>query len=270
MSFLDPQHVDEKIWRSWCIDALKLMWGNPLTILVPSVVFVCLIFTFVFNANSNIYTMAIGAGLMLMMPVYAYGWFCRSLCQADQEEIREKHLADFIFNMTKLAVFCCGSFLTLVVICTGLSFVVGTALDSIGLLPDSNPLASRNRAPVHVTYLAVLALAITFITMFIYRTCSMILDGWFVVPLMVCQNLTLTEAWRLSRLAWQRNGFVLKIAVEMIAFAGLLLASIPVFTLLYFPFIGALFYVSYRHVFLGRKDNAPILDDNKQVMQPSV
>ncbi|HHH36085.1 MAG TPA: hypothetical protein ENK48_04570 [Gammaproteobacteria bacterium] len=84
---------------------------------------------------------------------------------------------------------------------------------------------------------------------------------WFLTPLLALHELTLRDAMRLARRAEGRNEGVI-LAASYLPFLPFVLLfmysdlSLPL-SLLYVPLFAIYQYVSYRHVFLGRRDNKP-------------
>ncbi len=88
------------------------------------------------------------------------------------------------------------------------------------------------------------------------------LHQWFVYPLLVHHELRLKEAMRLALRAQALNTipFALVVVVPILLLNGLMIIweNAALLLLPVLPIAGALMYVSYRHVFLGRRDNAPV------------
>jgi len=87
-------------------------------------------------------------------------------------------------------------------------------------------------------------------------------SGWFLAPLLALHELGTRDARALARRAFNRNDIVILVASNMPFFAILALAALSELSLLLSLGIVPLFaiyqYVSYRHVFLGRKQNQPL------------
>jgi len=90
---------------------------------------------------------------------------------------------------------------------------------------------------------------------------SLTLFAWFTLPLTQSGGVPLPLAIRLSFTAYRLNAHRLGLtSLALLAAAfGLVLLSFGLAALLIAPFAGALMYVSYRDVFLGRTENAPAL-----------
>lgn len=88
---------------------------------------------------------------------------------------------------------------------------------------------------------------------------------WFVFPLLTLVDLPFLTSLRLALDAFYRNSFVWKAGVVLClltAFAPpLLVAAIG-------PVLGAVLYVSYRHVFEGQADNSPRVVRSSAVQPP--
>lgn len=82
--------------------------------------------------------------------------------------------------------------------------------------------------------------------------------GWFFVPLLVCARLPMAEAYVLSRRGERANQeAVFRVSLVAIGLLALVGLSGGILSLFVLPLLGALQYVSYRDVFLGRRENAP-------------
>ena len=86
------------------------------------------------------------------------------------------------------------------------------------------------------------------------------LFAWFVLPLMQLGNVRTLMAARLSFDAYRLNGRTL--GITSVATLGVVTAavflSLGLAAVLIAPFVGAMLYVSYREIFLGRAENAPV------------
>jgi hypothetical protein len=87
-------------------------------------------------------------------------------------------------------------------------------------------------------------------------------SGWFVAPLLALHELGTGDARALAKRAFNRNDIVILVASNLPFFAILALAALSELSLLLSLGIVPLFsiyqYVTYRHVFLGRKQNQPV------------
>lgn len=88
-----------------------------------------------------------------------------------------------------------------------------------------------------------------------------IVGNWFVLPLIASLRCSLRQAVMLSLEAMVLNLFVMKVSAVWLLLTlvlpGPCAAAVG-------PILGAMLYVSYRHVFLGPKENAP---EQKAVQQ---
>ena len=82
--------------------------------------------------------------------------------------------------------------------------------------------------------------------------------GWFLVPLLLHQRLTLRDTYALAQQAETVNrSAVVRVRTVCVILAGAVAFSGGVLGVLALPLIGALQYVSYRDVFLGRTGSNP-------------
>jgi len=100
------------------------------------------------------------------------------------------------------------------------------------------------------------------IALFVVYIGVMISTLWFLLPLIVFHKLPLLDAMRLAKRGEQKNFLVVVVAsyapfsLFFVLFMFSELALIVAVAGL--PLFGIYLYVSYRHVYLGRRDNAPV------------
>jgi len=86
---------------------------------------------------------------------------------------------------------------------------------------------------------------------------------WFLTPIISLTELKLGEATSLARRGESKNALVIYVASYAPLFvivAASLVSELSLFLSIFLlPLFGTYQYVSYRHVFLGRKDNNPAL-----------
>ena len=99
------------------------------------------------------------------------------------------------------------------------------------------------------------------ISLFVVYIGVMITTLWFLLPLTVFHKLSLLDAMRLAKRGEQKNFVVVVLASYLPFSAFFLLFMFSELALLVavacLPLFGIYLYVSYRHVYLGRRDNAP-------------
>jgi hypothetical protein len=93
-----------------------------------------------------------------------------------------------------------------------------------------------------------------------FCTLLLALCSWFTLPLIQFAGLSLVPATLLSFRAYRLNARTLGVmgVVVLVSALLVLLLTLGMASLLIAPFTGALLYVSYRDVFLGRPQNAPV------------
>jgi hypothetical protein len=91
---------------------------------------------------------------------------------------------------------------------------------------------------------------------------TIVTSSWFLSPLLALHELGTGDSRALARRAFDKNDVVILVASNLPFFTILVLASISAFnqllSLLLVPLFSIYQYVSYRHVFLGRKQNQPV------------
>lgn len=93
-------------------------------------------------------------------------------------------------------------------------------------------------------------------------SCIVITSFWFLNPLIALHSLKLRDAIRLARRAESKNILVVFVASYPLLLGALaidLVSELGLFANIFLiPLFGIYQYVSYRHVFLGKKENAPV------------
>ncbi len=100
------------------------------------------------------------------------------------------------------------------------------------------------------------------ISLFVVYIGVMITTLWFLLPLTVFHKLSLIDAMKLAKRGEQKN-FVVIVVASYLPFSAFfvlfmfseLALAVAVACL---PLFGIYLYVSYRHVYLGRRENAPV------------
>ena len=91
---------------------------------------------------------------------------------------------------------------------------------------------------------------------------TIVTSSWFLAPLLALHDLATGDSRALARRAFRKNDIVILVASNLPFFAILVLASISEFSQLLslglVPLFAIYQYVSYRQVFLGRKQNQPV------------
>lgn len=100
------------------------------------------------------------------------------------------------------------------------------------------------------------------ISLFVVYIGVMITTLWFLLPLTVFHKLGLIDAMKLAKRGEQKNFAVIILASYAPFSAFFLLFMFSELALVVavpgLPLFGIYLYVSYRHVYLGRRDNAPV------------
>jgi len=135
-----------------------------------------------------------------------------------------------------------------------LAFVIGLYIDME--LPSidysAKPLFSQ------LAWLAYGHLAFMIIYMGIVIT-----SFWFLNPLLALHSLTLRDSISLAKRAEARNFLVVFVAsypIMLVLIAFELISELSLFLNIFLvPLFGIYQFVSYRHVFLGKKENSPVM-----------
>jgi len=81
---------------------------------------------------------------------------------------------------------------------------------------------------------------------------------WFVVPLIVIAELPIIESYEQSFEALSLNGWFVKVILAF-SFAALLFALfLPILFIPWYAMASSMMYVSFRHIWMGKRDNNPV------------
>lgn len=112
------------------------------------------------------------------------------------------------------------------------------------------------------------------ISLFVVYIGVMITTLWFLLPLTVFHKLSLIDTMKLAKRGEQKN-FAVIVVASYLPFSGFFVLFMfselaLVVAVACLPLFGIYLYVSYRHVYLGRRDNAPArVQSRKIVSAPS-
>ena len=240
---LEPGYARVEDIPDWAREAWGLLWRRPLAFFAVSAAYHGIAFS-----GSSI------AFVSLLIPVL--------VCQAvTLILIRHAEAADHATRVSLQAVYATLRRLILglllfTLICVAI-FVVAV-LAAVLLAPEA-PAGETGAAEVFPLYRWLWPGTVSFLVLY---TGTIMTFTWFLFPLLALNELAIGEARALARRAMRRNEKVVVIASALpfllLVLLGLMsevsyLLSIPAV-----PLYAAFQYVSYRHVFLGRKQNAPL------------
>jgi hypothetical protein len=239
MATLQPRSVDPGSWRRWLREALALTKRRWLTALLLALAYLLLLIPLRAQLREQY---ALLHGFLLLLLTLAYGASFISFAEAADRSLSfSQWLARL--RASWRALFLAGSWVMLIFL-----LVLYSAAALLALAASVPPTASAVKAgapPLGEPLLGWLFLLLA--------PCTV--GAWFTLPLIVCGGCRLDNAWNLSLDAWLLNRFVWRLAVGWMIVISVLPGP---FAVAVGPILGALWYVSYRHVFLGQADNAPL------------
>ena len=115
-----------------------------------------------------------------------------------------------------------------------------------------------------------------FLPLLILMYCIVVSTLWFLLPLLTLSPLNIEESRKIARWAEQINEWAIFVATYTpLIFISILLVLTElsiILNLLYLPFFSIYMYITYRHVFLGRKENYPIVEKSVEAIdaEPAV
>ena len=137
-----------------------------------------------------------------------------------------------------------------------LMWLIASRIASVLIVDDFLGIDS---GPPAISYLQWLYPGTT--SLFVVYIGVMITTLWFLLPLTVFHKLSLIDAMKLAKRGEQKN-FVVIVVASYLPFSGFFVLFMfselaLVVAVACLPLFGIYLYVSYRHVYLGRRDNAP-------------
>lgn len=240
---LEPGYARIADIPDWAIEAWRLLWRRPLVFFGTSIVYHGIALS-----SSSIPV------LSLLLPVLV----CQAslltlILYARAADHSTRTEAAELYTMLRRAIL----FMLLFTLICVIIFVVAVlaAVTLVPEVPDSGSAATEGLPLFRWLWPGTLAFLI-------FYTGTIMTFTWFLLPLIALHELAIKDARALARLAIRRNEKVILIA-SIVPFLGLILFGLlteasSLLSPVVVPLFAAFQYVSYRHVFLGRKQNAPL------------
>jgi len=239
---LEPQRVSVRDIPHWARESWQLLWRRPLGFLAASLVYHGLALT-----SQSIPWIA-----LLLSVLLCYMLLLVVIAGAEAADHHRALGAAQIYALLRRVVVSL-SLLTVLYLCIFIVAAVLTALLFSGVTGGEQ--SSREPAAV-LLWIEPGELSFMILYMGIIVTSS-----WFLAPLLALHELGLRDARALARRAFDKNDIVVLVAsnVPFFTILGCALVSDVSVALspLLVPLIAIYQYVAYRHVFLGRRQNAP-------------
>jgi hypothetical protein len=240
---LEPGYARVEDIPDWAKESWRLLWRRPLAFLTVS-----LAFHGIASAASAIPVLSLFLPVLVCQAVTLI--LIRYAQAADQA--KPVSLAALYATIRRLIL---GLLLfTLICVCIFVAAVLAAAF----LTPEV-PGGGTRAAQAFPLYRWVWPGTVSFLILY---TGTILTFTWFLFPLLALHELSIGEARALARRAMRKNEKVVVIA-SVAPFLGLIILGLLteasyLLSLLAVPLFAAYQYVSYRHVFLGRKENAPL------------
>jgi hypothetical protein len=240
---LEPRRVSVRDIPHWARESWQLLWRRPLGFIAASLVYHGLALS-----SHSIPWLALLLSILL-----CYMLLLAVIVGAEAADNHRALGAARIYAMLRRVVVSL-SLLSAFYLCI---FVVAAVLTAL-LLPqaaDGEQAARQQLAVLRWIEPGELSFMILFMGTIVTST-------WFLAPLLALHDLGLRDARVLARKAFDKNDIVVLVATNVPFFGILgcaLISEVSVaLSLLLVPLIAIFQYVSYRHVFLGRRENAPV------------
>jgi hypothetical protein len=240
---LEPGYVRVEDIPDWAREAWRLLWRRPLAFFAVSAVYhgVALSGSSIPVLSLVLPVLVCQACLLLLIR------FVRATDHSTRVEAAELYqtLRRAILFMLVFTLICLAIFIVALLAATALAPEV----------PAGDSVASEGLPLFRWLWPGTLALLILY-------TGTIMTFTWFLMPLIALHEMTIGDARALARLAVRRNEKVILIASVVpflvLILLGLLTEASTLLSPVVVPLFAAFQYVSYRHVFLGRKQNAPV------------
>ena len=239
-AYLEPRKVEKGSTRKWWYNTRELFARNPLRFLV-----IALLFFLMSLGTIRLRWFSFPLGLLLTQL-----FLSTTILTAEAADLhKELSLRDYYTNIRDLIVI-------LITHCAAYFAVILILIIAISFLSFDINVTEYSASE----YFALLWWLVPGMFNFeLLYSVIIVTNLWFLTPLVTLNHLHISDAARLSWKADKLNTLavfgtvIVPFIVLFLLFTSTVLST--VFTFMLFPFFGIMQYVSYRHVFLGRKDN---------------
>lgn len=241
--YLEPQRVSLSDIPHWARESWQLLWRRPLGFLAASLVYHGLALT----------SQSIPWVALLLSVLLCYMLILVVIAGAEAADLHKDLGAARIYAMLRRVIVSL-SLLTALYLCV---FVVAAVITA--LLFQGVP--GGGEAPAEKPLAVLLWIEPGELSFMILYMGIIVTSMWFLAPLLALHELGLRDARALAKRAFVKNDIVVLVASNVPFFTILGCAVISdvsvVLSPLLVPLIAIYQYVAYRHVFLGRRQNAP-------------
>ena len=249
--FFEPQQVNVKDIPYWAKQSWKLFWRRPLLFMTISAVYHILAkYTGKLESFSLLVTLLV-CYIFTLILVY----FASTVDQSRQMQL----IPTFRMVRKQFVVLCLLSAIFLMIYAT-FAIIANLLDDHLVAINYTESVIFKALAWLWPGHLSLLVLI----------TCVVITSLWFLPPILALNALTFEESRRLARTAEHINEWVIFVATYPPLLTMIILMTLTelslVLSLIYLPFFAIYLYVSYRHVFLGRKDNYPVVEKSAETV----
>lgn len=240
---LEPQRVSVRDIPDWARASWQLLWRRPVTFLAASAVYHGLALS-----SQSIPWIA-----LLLSVLLCYMMLLALIAAAESADLHKPLGAARIYALLRRAIVCL-ALLTALYLCI---FVLAAVIAAV-LIPEM-PAAESTSQAARATLWWIEPGELSFMILYMG---TIVTSMWFLAPLLALHELELRDARALAKRAFIKNDIVILVASNVPFFAILVLAALTeislLLSLLLVPLFAIYQYVAYRHVFLGRKQNAPV------------
>ncbi len=257
MNTYQPRQVDTHAPRRWVREALALMARRPAAYTVSTAIVVAVFFLLM-----QVDSLGLRFVLALFAPPLTTVGFLRLAQAADHSDefTLDRLLPTNAEALKVLAVTItgyCVIFAPLALLSTGAEAVAQAGVAEWALPWQSG--STEGRSAGGASFGLLLSTLLLGASLAAFSGLLIGMGAWFTLPLASLNRIGLVEASLLSWQASRLNAPTLRFSSFTVLMAVLcaVVVSFGLLALVLAPFLGAVLYVSYRDVFLGRAQNAP-------------
>lgn len=247
-NLLEPNQVSVRDIPVWIHQSWNLLWRRPFLFFVSSIIYH-------FVALS---TRTVGNFSLLLAILVCYITLLVLISFAESTDHCKKVQILPTYKMVQKVILCL-LLLTVVYICI---YVVSAIIYS--MLPIDIPATGYSGKEVFDVVKWFWPGLFPFMILYMG---IVVTSMWFLPPLLSLHELEISDARSLAKRAVQKNEWVIFVAsyIPFLFIVALTLLTVASFvlSLVFVPLFAIYLYVSYRHVFLGKKENSPVLTKAK-------
>ena len=241
---LEPNRVSIRDIPGWARESWNLLWRRPFLFFSTSILYHLLAL--------SIRSIPYFSVLFAILLCYIFLLLLISFAESADQSKRINFIPTYIMIRKVILSLL---LLTTIYICIYiLGFIIMT------MLSTDIPMVDYSKRTLYITFKWMWPGEMSFIILFMGILAT---SMWFLPPLLSLHDLNIRDSRALAKRADEKNTLVILLGGNMpflLFIALMMITEISlILSLLVVPFVAIYQYVSYRHIFLGRKQNAPAI-----------